>query len=119
MRALRLQPSVSPVTLTLTPTPTLTLALTLTLIPTLTGQQLEHISYSAADSYRPALEAAMAKVEEDTIVGSVASLWRVIAGPLYPPTPKRCYQRLDPAKVEEALAPLASYHPPLPPPQGG
>ena len=26
------------------------------------GQQLEHISYSAADSYRPALEAAMAKV---------------------------------------------------------
>ena len=37
----------------------------------------------------------------DTLVDSVASLWRVIAGPLYPPTPKRCYQRLDPAKVEE------------------
>ena len=39
----------------------------------------------------------------------------MIAGPLFPPTPKRCYQRLDPAKVEGALAPLASYHPPLPP----
>ena len=38
----------------------------------------------------------------------------MIAGPLFPPTPKRCYQRLDPAKVEEALAPLASYHPPTP-----
>jgi len=33
------------------------------------GQQLEHISYSAADSYRPALEAAMAKVEE--VLGDV------------------------------------------------
>ena len=41
----------------------------------------------------------------------------MIAGPLYPPTPKRCYQRLDPAKVEEALDPLASYHPPPLPPQ--
>ena len=41
----------------------------------------------------------------------------MIAGPLFPPTPKRCYQRLDPAKVEEALAPLASYHPPHSPPQ--
>jgi trehalose 6-phosphate phosphatase len=32
-------------------------------------QELEHIRYSAADSYRPALEAAKAKVEE--VLGDV------------------------------------------------